>query len=472
VGTPLWLPIDDRRSALVDGVTGGWVLCTNDVRGRIDDGWDRVVDPSLDQTFELLWRRGLVRIGGIGVFDGIDVANAIEASRERYTLVLLLSTGCNLACSYCYLGHRLPTDDVAMPVETALSAVDAALAKPWPEVMLDFGEVAVSRGRFEYIAHEAIARAEAQGKRLRIAIQTNGTAINATMADLLASLDAVVGLSLDGPPDIHDAARTFRSGAGSYERVVRALGLLKERGVAVHLIATIGSHNVARPVDVLDELASHDTQSFLLKPVLSEGEARQAWEDKGVTAAEHSQFMVAAVRYAAVRGLQYLDQSATKFLDRLIGDRNGWRDSCTSRYCGSGRSLHVVDPTGHTHACPRFVDEPQPTATVQVAFKPRGTTAPHHWRPSLGDLLPTSLRTPPVDCGGCPWLSSCGGGCTLISRRNGAPDVPQPDPHCLSYDSVHAELLTRVLPAYIDGVNREATAFNGARVRRLEPEPA
>ena len=144
VGTPLWLPIDDRRSALVDGVTGGWVLCTNDVRGRIDDGWDRVVDPSLDQTFELLWRRGLVRIGGIGVFDGIDVANAIEASRERYTLVLLLSTGCTLACSYCYLGHRLPTDDVAMPVETALSAVDAALAKPWPEVVAHFGEVAVS----------------------------------------------------------------------------------------------------------------------------------------------------------------------------------------------------------------------------------------------------------------------------------------------------------------------------------------
>ena len=250
----------------------------------------------------------------------------------------------------------------------------------------------LSRGRFEYIAHEAIARAEAKGKRLRIAIQTNGTAIDATMADLLASLDAVVGLSLDGPPDIHDAARTFRSGAGSYERVVRAPWSTEgtRRGSPAH--ATIGCHNVARPVDVLDELASHDIQSFLLKPVLSEGEARQAWEDKGVTAAEHSQFMVAAVRYAAVRGLQYLDQSATKFLDRLIGDRNGWRDSCTSRYCGSGRSLHVVDPTGHTHACPRFVDEPQPTATVRVAFKPRGTTgaapsAAVPWR-SASDVTP------------------------------------------------------------------------------------
>jgi uncharacterized protein len=468
-----WIPIDDHRQALVESTTGGWIVCDSDDRIRIDNLWDTVANPATDAVLELLWRRGLARISGSDVLRGVDVGGAIEASRQRYTLVLLLSTGCNLACNYCYLGHRQPTSDVAMPVGTALAAIEEALKQPWDEVMFDFGEVAVSGKRFETIARAALTMAADRGKHARIAIQSNATTIDDRTAALLAELDAVVGISLDGPAEIHDAARRFRSGAGSYDRVVRALGLLAERSVSVHLIATIGRHNVERPIDVVEELVSQDPTSFLLKPVLAKGEAYEAWDVEGVTAEAYARFMTAVLRHAAKHGPRYLDQTATKFMARLLGDRNGWRDSCTSRSCGSGRSLHVVDPNGRSHSCPRFVEEAPSARSSSVTFLPTNHgSGPAVVRPSLADLLPEGLRAPPEDCGGCPWLATCGGGCTLISHDPARPAVPQPDPHCVSYDAIHRELVQQLLPRYLTGELREESLFNGATVRRLQSSPA
>lgn len=459
-----WKAVDDSRDLLIDGDTGGWVLVTRDVRPLIEGALGRHAEPESDDVVAALWRRGLVRIGGCGVFDGIDFGAAVEATRQRYTLVLLLSTGCNLACTYCYLGHRLPTKDAAMPLETALAAIDEALAKDWDEVMFDFGEVSVSWAAFDQLATEAVDRARAAGKHARIAVQTNATTIDDGLATRLAELNAVVGISLDGTREMHDASRTFRAGTGSYDKVIQALGLLRDRGVDVHLIATINRQNVAFPVEVVNELTRHDPVSFLLKPVLEEGEAGDAWDAEGVSPGAYAAFVQAALRSAADVGPHLLDQSATKFLNRLLGDRNGWRDSCTSRYCGSGRSLHVIDPKGDAHSCPRFVDEkPEP---VMLELMPRDALRrpPSPKRPDLRDLLPGELREPPVECTGCEWLSSCGGGCTLVGQRHGDLTVPRPDPHCSAYDVTHRELVRSFIPDFIDGQHRTSTAFNGARV--------
>lgn len=461
-----WIATGDGRSMLVSGVTGGWVVADGRGRSSIEG---LVTSPRHDDTdlVELLWHRGLVRVGGHSVFDGIDAAAAIEATRRHYTLVLLTSTGCNLTCSYCYLGHRLPSEDVRMPDATVRASIEAAVRQPWDEIMLDLGEIAVSGARFEEIARLAFDIASAHGKRLRLAVQTNGTMIDERVAATLAELDAVVGISLDGPAVLHDQARRSRSGAGSHERVLRALGLLRKEGVAAHLIATIARHNVGAPHAVVDEVVAQEPISFLLKPVLAEGEASTSWDQEGITTKEYARFVGTVLdRAIDTRDLRRLDQSATKFVSRFIGDRNGWRDSCTSRACGSGVSLHVVDPSGRTHACPRFVDGGTSSA-VPVKFLDRIGRQPTAAIPEFGDLLPSSLRHAPHSCSGCPWLSSCGGGCTLAGRDVDQPLVPMPDPHCDAYDLTHQLIASRLIPAFLDGEFRTDFAFNGATVHRL-----
>lgn len=464
------LTVDADRDIYVNGRTGGWVVASGAERAlikRLRDMPTRHSEADEQGTLDVLWDRGLLTVNGCDVLEGVDVNDAIETTRQRYTLVLLLSTGCNLACSYCYLGHRLPTADVRMPDETALAAVRLAIEKPWDEVMVDFGEIAVGAGRHMALARAAMKIAADAGKRVRIAVQTNGTTIDRDAAEELAAIDAIVGVSIDGPRDVHDGARTFRGGRRSYDRVTRGISHLREAQVDFHLIATIGRHNIGVPQSVVDELVSHQPGSFLLKPVLTEGEARDAWDQNGVTSNEFASFATAildgVVDWDAP---QRLDQTATKFVRRFIGDRNGWRDSCTSRSCGSGRSLHVVDPNGRSHACPRFVDGGV-ASRVPVELSSKNGKGPANSVPDLSDLLDPNLRQPPKTCEGCAWLASCGGGCTLAGHEGATPSIPLPDPHCTSYDASHRVIASRLIPAFLDGRLAKATAFNGAVVHRV-----
>ncbi len=233
-----------------------------------------------------------------------------------------------------------------------------------------------------------------------------------------------------------------------------------------HLIATINRLNITRCRDVLGELTAHQPNSTLLKPVLAEGEAGAAWETQAIAQEDFAVFMREAVELADRLGTGVLDQSAGKFLLRLLGDRSGWRDSCTSRACGSGRSLHVVGSDGGVHACPRFVADSSTPLVGEVEQRRLLPLTSVAARP-LPDLLPGSLRAAPDSCVGCSWLGSCGGGCTLIGQHGTGDLVPMPDPHCVAYMAIHDTLFATVIPSFLAGRHATSPAFNGARVEAV-----
>ncbi|HUC58943.1 MAG TPA: radical SAM protein [Streptosporangiaceae bacterium] len=453
-----WLAISSR--------TGGWAVFEAAERAGFAGITHAERSGRWRPVVEAAWRRGMITIGGQSVYDARQHREAVEATRDYYTLVLLLNQGCNLVCTYCYLGHAAPAPHRAMAADLARKAVLGALEQPWETILADFGEIAVAGAALRELLPWARAAAEARGKTLRASVQTNGTTLDDELADFLARHDVAVGISLDGPRQLHDAARVFRTGAGSYDRAVAAVRRCGERGLPVHLIATISRHNIGHPCDVVAELAAHRPRSTLLKPVLPEGEAGAAWTRHAITESEYAGFMRAAIQRADHDGADMLDQSAGKFLLRLIGDKSGWRDSCTSRACGSGRSLHVVAADGSVHSCPRFVsgDRAQAGAATGDAghrrLLPITAVGPAMPGP-LPDLLPETLRAAPPSCAGCAWLGSCGGGCTLVAQ-SGSPAVPMPDPHCVAYQAMHEELFATVITSFFAGRHRESTAFKGA----------
>jgi uncharacterized protein len=445
--------------------TGGWAVFDPDERAALTQA-DRIEDSGRWRpVLETAWHRGLITIDGHSVYDPDEQRAAIEATRDYYTLVLLLNQGCNLVCTYCYLGHAAPAPHRAMIADVARRAITGALGQPWPTILVDFGEISVAGASLRELLPWARSAARTRGKTLRASIQTNGTTLDDSLADFLADNEVAVGISLDGPREVHDAARVFRSGAGSYDRAVAAIRRCTRRGISVHLIATINRLNILRPDEVMTELARHAPDSTLLKPVLPEGEAGAAWASHAITEEQYAKFMSSAIRHSDRADIGTLDQSAGKFLLRLLGDRSGWRDSCTSRACGSGRSLHVVGADGGVHACPRFVADGSPVpagSRRQLAITPvrPGAAAP------LPDLLPAGLRAAPSSCAGCSWLGSCGGGCTLIAQGASA-TVPMPDPHCVAYMAMHETLFATVIPSFLAGRHRESTAFNGATTQTI-----
>jgi uncharacterized protein len=62
-------------------------------------------------------------------------------------------------------------------------------------------------------------------------IQTNGTLLDSEWAAFFKEHDFLVGISIDGPRDMHDAYRVNKGGKGPFEQVMRGLALLQEHGV-------------------------------------------------------------------------------------------------------------------------------------------------------------------------------------------------------------------------------------------------
>ena len=79
----------------------------------------------------------------------------------------------------------------------------------------------------------------ADGKRIENTLQTNGTLVDGEWCDLFAENNFLVGISLDGPQDIHDAFRVTKGGQPTFERVMRTIGMFRERGVEYNTLSVV-----------------------------------------------------------------------------------------------------------------------------------------------------------------------------------------------------------------------------------------
>jgi uncharacterized protein len=160
----------------------------------------------------------------------------------RLKLVVLQPTPfCNIDCSYCYLAHRKSTS--RMTLETLNQTCRRIFESPNLDQQLEIawhgGEpLAVPLPWYE----EAIALIEElrpAGLHITHCFQTNGLLLNDDWIDFLVRIGAKIGLSIDGPADLHDANRRTRSGNGTHQRAMRAVALLQDRGLPFHVITVL-----------------------------------------------------------------------------------------------------------------------------------------------------------------------------------------------------------------------------------------
>jgi uncharacterized protein len=439
--------IDDRRRFLVNWESGGWAVTDQGGEAVIRNLEGRRSSDVPAEALVALWRRGLVDVGEHTPFSEPQFLSDLQAWREYYTLVYLLSPGCNLACTYCYLGHHSPRRSEQMKLDIALSRFEEAIALGHRAIMVDFGEFSVATDLFPTLLRLFREKGRRAGIECWFAAQTNGTTIDRALCEDIAGDDLLLSFSVDGPAHIHDAVRMFRNGGGSHALAEAAIVMAQGAGIRTNIICTVARHNIDSPDDVMEEVLRLRPDRYLVKPVLAHGEASERWEAIGVTPSEYATFTRRAWDVAWT-GQRPLDQTSVKFFQRLCGSPPGWRDACTSRWCGSGRDLHVVDANDELHACPRFVSLPQ-SGGKNVHFTKKR-------RPSLADdLVDVGLRHPHETCEGCGWYRSCGGGCTL------AGGMAARDENCESYQVVLERLATRLLPRLMYGTGNDSAASLG-----------
>lgn len=150
------------------------------------------------------------------------------------TLVLEAAQACNLRCTYCYAGGgsyggaaRLM--DPALARRAARHLVEASGDRDSVTLVLFGGEPLLNLPAIEAAVLEAEAAAAQHGKQLVVSLTTNGTRFTPQVLDFLREHPVSLSVSIDGPPDLHDANRRFAGSAGgsTYDAILAGLQTLR-----------------------------------------------------------------------------------------------------------------------------------------------------------------------------------------------------------------------------------------------------
>ena len=81
-------------------------------------------------------------------------------------------------------------------------------------------------------------------------LQTNGTLLNDEWCEFFREHGFLIGISIDGPRELHDAHRVDKSGRPTFDRVLRGLRLLQKHGVEYNILTTVNRLNADHPLEV------------------------------------------------------------------------------------------------------------------------------------------------------------------------------------------------------------------------------
>lgn len=194
--------------------------------------------------------------------------------RSYHVMCKPIGPRCNLDCKYCFYtekealfgkGEKYPMNHEIL--ETYVRKYIQSQGGPeinfaWqggePTLMgLDFFRKAV-----------ALQKRYNRGKNITNSLQTNGILLDDKWCKFLAKENFLVGLSLDGPKDIHDKYRVDRKGGGSFDRVMDSLKRLQDWHVDYNILASVTRESANRPLEVYQFYKSNGVKYMQFIPIV------------------------------------------------------------------------------------------------------------------------------------------------------------------------------------------------------------
>jgi uncharacterized protein len=181
----------------------------------------------------------------------------VRASREFQVFAKPAGSICNLDCHYCYYlkkEHLFPkTESFRMPddilEEYIVQHIDAS-----PGSVINFswhgGEPTILG--LDYFRKIVALQRKHQPPRRRVTngMQTNGTLLDEDWCRFLAAEGFAVGLSLDGPQEMHDRYRVTKSQHPTYKQSMRGYKLLRQHRIPCNILCVVHAQNVQYPTQV------------------------------------------------------------------------------------------------------------------------------------------------------------------------------------------------------------------------------
>lgn len=205
--------------------------------------------------------------------DSLAVA-AGHAARPFHVLTKPIGPICNLDCSYCfylekealYAGEKKwrMADDV-------LERYIRQYLESQPGETVNFawqgGEPTLLGVNFFRQVVE-LQKKHAAGRKVTNALQTNGTLLDDEWCAFLSEQEFLVGLSVDGPRELHDRYRVTKKGEPTFDAVMRGLKFLQKHGTAFNTLTVVSRGNGSHPLEVYRFLKSIGSRYLQFIPLV------------------------------------------------------------------------------------------------------------------------------------------------------------------------------------------------------------
>lgn len=271
---------------------------------------------------------------------------------------------CNLNCAYCFFLKKdrlYPGDHFRMSDELMELYIKQTIeAHRTPEVVIAWqgGEPTLMGLDFFKRSIEMEKKYRGPGMVIQNTLQTNGTLIDDEWCEFLHENKFLVGLSLDGPRELHDAYRRDRAGNPTFDRVMRAVRLFQKHKVDHNILCTVNAANADHPQDVYRFFRDQAKVEYLqLIPVVERVSERGFQEgtevtDRSVGPVQFGRFLIDIfdewVRHDV--GRMFVQQ----FDATLMSWLRGYSSLCIFRpTCGEGV---VLEHNGDVYSCDHFVE--------------------------------------------------------------------------------------------------------------------
>lgn len=297
-------------------------------------------------------------LAGLGFGGGAWIDDRPLTDPPLHALSLAIAQTCNLGCSYCYaqqgeFGGAAKNMTEARANQAVDLLVDNAACGARLNLAYLGGEPLVNRSVLQSVTRRAAERAARRGVTLSFSITTNGTLLTDGDADFFEEFGFAVTVSLDGPRETHDAQRPFKSGRGSFDRIMKNLAPLLSRQrrmqVSARVTVTPATLRLRRTLDQFVDAGFH---SVGFSPLLSApgGAGEMHAGDLEVMLGE----MIDCGREFERRSLA---GERYPFANMVNALREIQRGTHRPYPCGAGAGYLGVSADGDLAACHRFVGD-------------------------------------------------------------------------------------------------------------------
>lgn len=311
------------------------------------------------------------------------------------------SSRCNLDCRYCFYIDK-PTQPVMNDATLVALIQQQIAAQPGKDVLFAWqgGEPTLCGVDF-FRRVVALQKQYGAGKQIHNTFQTNGILLNDEWCQFLHDNDWLVGLSLDGPADLHDVCRVSRSGKPTHQKVLNALAKLIEHRVAFNLLVVVNRLNSEQPARMYRYLRQLGTSFLQFIPLVER-------DENGSLTADSVEPQVWGTFLNTVFDLWVREDIGRVFIQLF--------DSTLGVWCGCPAQMCTLSPTcGHAFALEANGDLYQCDHYVYPEFclgnihhTPLNKMNASPQVKAFADMKRLTLST---DCQACSLLRFCNGDC-------------------------------------------------------------